>query len=1017
MINLNSIFKTISNYSSLIPDKVAVIYKDRYLTFAELEEKSDQLAGYLRERYHHQKAGKIALYIEPSLDLPIAILGIMKAGHSYVPLSSFQPVQRIAQIIDDSQSFLVLTNKTSYQKSKLQLNQSIVLEMDDIDWSAQAVNTEYPELDGSQLAYTLYTSGSTGRPKGVEVEHRHLAYYIDWFNTHVWSQTQAQLPLTSSLSFAAAVTQLFSPLARGDTLHILPEGSLNNPKFLFEWFASHSNTAIYCVPTLWKELLNYKHLIDPTVSFPDTVFLSGEAVAEDLKQRTFADIDNIRVFNLYGPTETVANCAFIELQPESPITIGKAMSGSEFILLDDNGMQVEGGAIGEICIAGPGVARGYANLPELSEDRFFTHRGLSAHKTGDLGQFDAEGNMVYLGRKDRQVKLCGVRIELGDIEACLRRHCSVQDAVVKMVDEELIAYLVTSAKPTAWDLRAYLSDYFSPVMTPAQFVYLDSFPKLPNGKLDNARLPKPASSRPDLKCDYRAPSNDLEQDLVDIWQEVLGLKGLGVDDDFFALGGNSLQAMRARNMIRRRLYSDLDFDLVMRNATPSQLAAIIPYYLTDGTESDSISQPKAEESQDTFSVLSPSQAYFVTLEQTSANPVAYQPAFSVFLEGQVNEDAILWSINKVLDNNPVLRSRFNLDDFTAKQGGYTLEQFNIQHHKLANLDKPLVDYFQQEWLAMADMSVIDIDTTPAINVTLLSHQDSQYVVLVRVHHAVFDHESIALFFNQFKQAYQAYSVGDLSFSSKSVHNLNLAHHKGAVVEQESQIHFWLSTLQRYLHQGADASLHAVKDYPTPDGYQIELSDIFTQQIKAFARKHNTTTYVLLLTLFNLTLSRETRYKNVTIGLPTSSRSLLQNDDQIGCFVNMVTYFQPVSDADNRLALLQSSSKTVYSLLDNQSVSYQLLVDEMRRHAWLDKLRFPITFNYLSAMPTTQNVAQCQMTVQHIVEPSARCDLALTVDDGERLRLSFDFETSAFTKQQIMLFAEQYLAMISETLSL
>ena len=272
----------------------------------------------------------------------------MKAGHSYVPLSSFQPVQRIAQIIDDSQSFLVLTNKTSYQKSKLQLNQSIVLEMDDIDWSAQAVNTEYPELDGSQLAYTLYTSGSTGRPKGVEVEHRHLAYYIDWFNTHVWSQTQAQLPLTSSLSFAAAVTQLFSPLARGDTLHILPEGSLNNPKFLFEWFAAHSNTAIYCVPTLWKELLQYKHLIDPTVRFPDTVFLSGEAVAEDLKQRTFADIDNIRVFNLYGPTETVAYCAFFELQPESHITIVKAMSGSEFILLDDNGMQVEGEAIGDL---------------------------------------------------------------------------------------------------------------------------------------------------------------------------------------------------------------------------------------------------------------------------------------------------------------------------------------------------------------------------------------------------------------------------------------------------------------------------------------------------------------------------------------------------------------------------------------------------------------------------------------------------------------------------------------------
>ncbi|RSD28377.1 non-ribosomal peptide synthetase [Vibrio pectenicida] len=1017
MINVSPVFETISNYSLLIPEKAAVIYKGDALTFSDLEKRSNQLAAYLRQQYTSKEIGKIAVYLEPSLDLPVVILGIMKAGHSYVPLSSFQPAQRIAQIIDDSQSFLVITDHVSYQKSKLQLDQSIVLDIDGIDLNIEATEVEYPKFGGAQLAYTLYTSGSTGRPKGVEVEHHSLAYYIDWFNRDLWSKVQAQLPLTSSLSFAAAVTQLFAPLVRGDTLHILPEGALNNPQLLFDWFEVQSNPAIYCVATLWKELLFYKQSIDHNVNLPNTVFLSGEAVADDLKQRTFAAIDSVRVFNLYGPTETVANCAFTELQPDVPITIGKAISGSELFLLKENNAEAEESDIGEICIAGPGVARGYANLPELNDERFFIYQGLKAHRTGDLGRFNSEGDMVYLGRKDRQVKLSGVRLELGDIEACLRRHDGVQDAVVKMTNDELIAYLITRSKPTAWELRAYLGEYLSAVMIPSQFVYLDSFPKLPNGKLDNARLPKPAVSRPELKCEYRSPINDLEQDLVDIWQEILGLQGLGVDDDFFDLGGNSLQAMRVRTMIRRRLYSELDFDLVIRNPTPSKLAAIIPYYLTDGGESDCISQEYDSENDKTFCALSSSQAYFVTLEQTCTNPQAYQPAFNIFLEGQASEQAISWSINKVLANNPVLRSRFNLDDFTVKQGGYTHEQLEVQHRKLGYLNKQLADYSEQEWLAMADMPAIDIDSTPAINVTLLSKDDNQHVVVIRVHHAVFDHESIGLFFKQFVDAYQAHLVGDLSFSSQTSHQLNLTHHRGAVVEQENQMQFWLSTLERYLHQGADASLYPVQDYPNPDGYQIELSQRFTQQIKQFSRRHNTTAYVLLLTLFNLTLNRETRYKNVAIGLPTSSRSMLQNDDQLGCFVNMVTYYQPAVQVENVLALLQSSGKSIYSLLDNQSVPYQLLVDEMRRKSWLDKLRFPITFNYLSALPKAESIADCQVSVQHIVEPFARCDLTLTVDDGERFRLSFDYERSAFTKPKIMLLAEQYLAMISDTISL
>ncbi|MFN3016851.1 amino acid adenylation domain-containing protein [Vibrio coralliilyticus] len=1016
MKNNNPVFETISMQSSISPEAIAVIYKDKSLTYSELELQSNQLASYLVNQYPDGDKGKVAVYLEPSLMLPVVILGVMKAGFSYVPLSSFQPTKRIQQILDDSGAFLIITDELLSKKPSMAECDTEKLNVAALDLAGTLHCQSLPKVSHSDLAYTLYTSGSTGVPKGVEVEHGSMAYYLDWFNHDLWPETQATLPLTSSLSFAAAVTQLFAPLLRGDTLHILPEGTLNNPQRLFDWYQNRTNTAIYCVPTIWNELLNYRCSFDSALSLPETVFLSGEPIGEDIKQRTFDSIENVRLFNLYGPTETVANCAFTELEPDQPVTIGKALAGSELFLLDEKGALVTDGSVGEICICGPGVARGYSHRPELSAERFFSHRGHSAHRTGDLGQFNANGDLVCLGRKDRQVKIHGVRVELGEIEANLRQHGEVADAAVKMVNGGLVAYLLTDKKPSAWDLRVFLSERCPSAMMPAQFVYLESFPKLPNGKLDSARLPEPAPVRPELNYDCNVPANDLERDLVDIWQEVLGFSGLGVDDDFFDLGGNSLQAMRARTLIRRRLYSEIDFKLFFSNATPRKLAAVVPYYLADDLD-DATSTPNEKNQEAQFEPLTSQQAYFLTLEQTSANPKAYQPAFCIYLEGKASSESVEWCLNRVLASNPILTTQFDLDNFTAKEGGYGAGKVEIPHRKVEHVSGKLSEMPHCDLLDMADMPDIDIDREPPIRLALLSKNDDEHVIVVRVHHAVFDHDSIGIFFEQFVQAYRAYMAGDYGFAQHHQHHLSLKQHRGAMVDEESQMQFWLSALNRYLTKGADSSLYPKADYPSPQGYAVELSQPFSQAIKDFAHAHNTTAYVVLLMLFNLVLNHETRYHNITIGLPVSNRALCQNDGQLGCFVNMVTYHEQVDQVDSVVSLIEASSKAIYSLIENQSVSYLELADEMRSKGWLEKLRFPVTFNYLSAMPEVTEVQGCRMKVQHIAEQSARCDLTLTVDDGEQLTLNFDYESTAFTKQQITLLAEQYLALISDTLSL
>ncbi|MCL9779891.1 AMP-binding protein [Vibrio sp. S4M6] len=1022
MSNSTFVHENISIQSRLSPNSIAVKYGHQEITYEELDAFSDRLAFFLISNHQHLNKQNISVFVKPNLMLPVVILGILKAGYSYIPLASYLVPTRVNQIVSDSDSFLTIAFEDLPQTLGFELDGVPLLNIAEFDFSQSMEGYTLPTVTNHSLAYTLYTSGSTGKPKGVEIEHGNLSYYLGWFNHDLWPETHATLPLTSSLNFAAAVTQLFAPLLRGDTLHILPEGILNQPSQLFDWFKSESNTAIYCVPTIWNELLNYSDATNADLVFPRTVFLSGEAVAEDLKARTFSKIPNVRLFNLYGPTETVANCAFTELKADKPVTIGKALRGSELFLLDADGKLIEDG-VGEVCIAGPGVARGYSNASSLNQGRFFSHNFQKAHRTGDLGQYDCNGNVIFLGRKDRQVKLNGMRVELGEIESTLRGNPNILDAVVKLSHDRLIAYLLTEKELPTWELRKELLEKCPAAFIPSQFICLESFPKLPNGKLDSARLPDPMSERPPLNSEYQLASNDVEQDLIEIWQEVLGVYGIGVNDDFFDLGGDSIKAIQARTLIRKRLYSDIDFYLFFNNPTPKQLAMVVPYYIADETEDDRVIENSSFTSESKWSTLSPQQSYFLTLDQTSVNPKSYQIAFCIFAHGQVNPDGMVWSVKRVLENNPVLLSQFDLDNLTVTEGGFSIEEIQAQCQTLDGLGRNDAQAGQSplnvEWLLeQVELADIDLDYTPPISIALISTGKEEYALLVRVHHTVFDHESISLFYAQFVQAYQAYLVGDRNYSSHVHHHYNpySQQQNHLVKNQPKRLDFWIAQLNRYINKGADASHIPAKMNFSGTGHTIELSQEFSQSIRDFAHQQHTTAYVVLLTLFNLALNHHTSYKNVTIGLPVSDRARCNPSTLLGCFVNTVPYYQSVASIHDVHNLIKTSRKKVYSLIENQSVPYQQLVKEMRQRGWYDKLRFPVIFNYLTSMPPETNFAECQFSVKHVIENVTRCDLTLTVYDSECFNLNFDYDDTAFSREQIDTFAKQYLDLISHTLS-
>lgn len=1014
------IFETISAWSAHWPDKIAVTFCGNTLSYGQLEHQSNLLAGYLLSVYPMNPRGRVAVYLEPGLMMPVVLLAILKAGCTYIPLSRFQPNERIIKILDDASVFLLLTTRSIIEKSGIEKLFPSTLALEDICYPDLAVPIRLPAVCETDLAYVLYTSGSTGVPKGVAIEHCNLSYYLNWFNQELWPETQAVLPLTSTLSFAAAVTQLYAPLLRGDTLHILPADSLQEPEALLSWYQQHPQGAIYCVPTVWDELLRYHRDVGSQFNLPNIVFLSGEPVPFDLKELTFEQCPEAKLYNLYGPTEATANGSFARLEKQQAVTLGKALRGSKIIIVDESLTPVEPGNSGEICIVGEGIARGYINQDRLTQQRFFTYKSenicFRAHRTGDLGKFDSQGDIVYLGRIDRQIKINGVRINPEEIEIALREDNRIRHALVRAHCEgndapaQLIAYLVCrdTAIPTN-ELRSFLRVKLPAAMIPSHFIIVETLPKLPNGKLDLQRLPLPCPTRPKLSYSYRPAANEIEQELIEIFQDILKFRELGADDNFFDLGGGSLQVIQARQMIRRRVFSDIDYSLFFNNATPHLLSFIVPYYVND---EDTVSLDIGLES----ASLSSEQRYFLTLAQISPDPRAYQIAFRVTWRGPLNNEALEWCTQRILEDNPVLRSRFDLDSITCREGEYSSSALQILQQSCPQGVIVTGEINDELLLASVGSPEMDLERVPLIYIKLLALGEEQHVLLVQVHHTVFDHDSIGAFFRQFVHYLRAYRAGDRCFRlGQGKRYQHYRQWQQQIIQpsrypQERQ--FWLKTFAEYVNSGVDASQFQPQMDQEGENRSFTLTLDLTQRLRNFSKNRQTTVFVCMLTAFNMLLNSCTRYRHVPIGVPVSNRMLYEETELLGCFVNRVTYYEPISPNDNIDVLLARCRKRMYAILDNQAVPYELLSNDIRARGWSEKLYVPVCFNYLTAMPASVNIDNIELHVSAIESSLARVDLMLSVNDEERLRILFNYHKNIFSAEQIEILSEKYIELLT-----
>jgi amino acid adenylation domain-containing protein/non-ribosomal peptide synthase protein (TIGR01720 family) len=746
------------------PEQIAVVFGNEKLTYRELNERANRLAHYLRQQGVKTET-LVGVMLERSIDLLVAVMGVSKAGGAYVSLDPHYPVDRLSFILEDTHAPLLIT-KDRFADLVPTTAKIIRLDVEAEQISAESGENLPPAASPDHLVYVIYTSGSTGIPKGTLITHSGLINYVIWALEGYPVTAGNGSPFHTSLSFDLTLTNIYPALLAGRAVEIIPEkpegvAGLVNALSRKPNYSLIKLTPAHC-QLLADELA--KQTAAELSQLSHSLVIGGEnLLAEQAKWWREAQ-PHIRLFNEYGPTETVVGCCIYEVQPETEWTgsvpIGKPIANTQHYILDAKVQPVPVGVAGELYIGGAGVARGYLNRPDLTAARFMPDPfsavpGARMYRTGDEARYRADGVIDYLGRLDQQVKVRGFRIELGEIEAVLNQHPNVREAVVvvrgQAEEKRLFAYVVGELESAATELRNFLKQFLPEYMVPAAFIVLDKMPLSNSGKVDRKRLPEPKISRSSLAETYVEPRTEVERELARIWSEVLSVKQVGIHDNFFELGGDSILSVQ---IVARAHQAGLQLTApqIFYHQTIAGLAAV--------AESDP-QLATAFQGEVTGPVaLTPIQHWF--FEQELPEPNHFN--MSVILSANdMDLDALRGSLAAVLRHHDALRMRYEkLSDGTWQHRCAPVGEVEVSLEVVDLKEVPAEELPDAiEKVAANSQRTLNIQQGPVLKAVYIDlGADRGARLLLVVHHLVMDMISRRILVEDLQTAYNQITNGE-----------------------------------------------------------------------------------------------------------------------------------------------------------------------------------------------------------------------------------------------------------------
>ncbi|WP_413467053.1 amino acid adenylation domain-containing protein [Mycolicibacterium sp. 120270] len=994
------------------PEGVALTCEGRSLTYRELDEASNRLAHLLIAR--GAGAGeRVAVLLPRSIDAVVAIMAVLKTGAAYVPLDPAHPDQRIGFVLGDAAPVAAVT--TAGLRARLGETQLTVIDVDDATAGAAPI-TGLVKAAADDVAYLIYTSGTTGRPKGVAVTHRNVIRLLDALDSEleltpgqVWSQCH-------SLAFDFSVWEIFGALLHGGRVVIAGDAVVRSPEDLHALLITEQVNVLSQTPSAFYALQTADAL-QPERGDQlklEMVVFGGEALEP---QRLAPWLDRHpglpRMINMYGITETTVHASFREIGDNdlgsavSPI--GVPLADLAFFVLDSWLRPVPAGVVGELYVAGAGLACGYVGRPDLTSTRFvacpFGDVGGRMYRTGDVVRWGADGQLQYLGRADDQVKIRGYRIELGEIQAALADLGGVEQAAViaredRPGDKRLVGYVTGTVDPA--DVRGRLADRLPTYMVPAAVVVMDALPLTVNGKLDVRALPVPEYQEVDH---YRAPGNATEEILVGIYARVLGLDRVGVDDSFFELGGDSLSAMRLIVAINASLDADLPVRAVFEAPTVAQLASHIGGE-THGRE------PLVPQERPAVVPLSFAQSRLWFIDQLQGPSPVYNIAVALQLTGRLDVDALGAALADVVDRHESLRTLFPSVEGTPRQLVVQVGD--------ADFGWQVVD--ATAWSPTELRRAVDevarhsftLDTEIPLRARVFRLSDDEHVLVAVVHHIAADGWSIAPLVRDLGVAYASRSAGEApDWDPLPVQYVDYTLWQrtqlGDLDEPQSaiakQLAFWEDALAGMPERIA---LPTDRPYPPVADQQgamvaVDWPVALQQGVVRVAREHNASSFMVVQAALAVLLSTVSGSSDVAVGFPIAGRRDAALDDLVGSFINTLVLRVEVDGNPTFAELLSQVRQRSLAAYEHQDVPFEVLVE--RLNPTRSQAHHPLVQVMLAWQnnpPAKLRLGDLHATLLPVETQTARMDLAFSLaerwtDDGEFAGIGgeVEFRTDVF----------------------
>ncbi len=1007
------------------PRHIAVKIRDRIVTYWELNEFANRIGRAILGQ-SAERTKPVGLLLEKGEPVIAAMLGALKTGRAYIPLDPAHPYARIQRQLDDAGAELLITDNRSLDLAeRLAHGATHLLNIDQHISHLSAENIGLA-LDCDAPCYIIYTSGSTGEPKGVVQNHRSVLHNIRWHTNSLQLCAHDRFTLLASCAAGQAVTDIYAALLNGAAVYpfdIRKEGFADLRDLLIneEITVYHSSASVFSY---------FVDSLSGTEEFPKLRFikLGGEAVSSKevgMFKKQFPAV--CRLVNTLSSTETGTVRQYM-IDKNTQVTgnivpVGYPVDDKQVLLLNEAGQEVGVDEVGEICIDSSFLSPGYWRQPDATAATFTpsadrTERRI--YRTGDLGRMDRQNCLTYLGRKDSRVKVSGHTIEIAEVEAAIRGMANIADVAVAAREhrgaQRLVGYLVpkkgTELNPST--LRKLLAEMLPDHMIPSSFVALDALPRTPNGKVAREELPSPEASRPGVNANSVGPRSPLEKALAAIWMEVLGISELGVNDNFFDLGGNSLMAAQVLARAQKVMESAVPMPVFFENPT---LAGVAQAVVEHQAETKNGPIPRLE-NEGPIPLSFPQERLWF-LNQFDPSSSAYNICRAVHIKGKLDRNALQNAFSDLVARHEPLRTIFKWNDDSPVQE--VLENFALT---LKTVDLTNLHENQQEeevWrLLRADSQrPFDLSSDLPIRATVLQCNDEEYWLLLVMHHIATDGWSMGILFKELGDLYESYSSGNpCPLLELPVRYTDFAQWqreclRGDVLEKD--IAYWKERLA-----GASPVLAFPTDFPRPERQSLAgasepvfLSPSLTESLRALSRRSGVSLFMTLLAALQVLLHRYTGETDLCIGTAVANRPRVELEPLIGFFANTLVLRTDLSCEPNFRELLERVRETALGAYAHQDLPFEKLVETLHPERSLKhSALFQVMFILNNTPRKSLRLSGASTEDFKIDNGTAKYDLTLSLcDAGPNLKGNLEYSTELFQPETIRRILGHYQALL------